>query len=202
VHQLSNQQEWKETITIAVATRTTATTIVLAVLMVLGGLAALTSAAWASDGSQALAEEPSGEASGEQEEEEEPPNEIAVFIGSTQGEKEDGGRDDPRFTVGLDYVRRLSSWFGIGGFIDLVAEGGREGLAGIPLFFHAGRSATFMLAPSVQRTRETKDFEYATRLGFIWKFELRRIILAPAIYYDILEDEEFVVVGLNVVRAF
>ena len=77
-------------------------------------------------------------------------NHIALFIGSTQAEVEHGKRDDPQFTLGLDYERRLTQVVGIGALLDVVLEGHREGIIGVPVFLHAG-SLTFQLAPGGER---------------------------------------------------
>ena len=62
-------------------------------------------------------------------------NHIALFIGSTEGEAEEGEKEDRDFTLGVDYERRLTELIGIGGLYDWVAEGRREFLIGMPVFF-------------------------------------------------------------------
>ena len=40
-------------------------------------------------------------------------NHIALFLGATQAELEHGEREDPQFTLGLDYERRLTRVVGV-----------------------------------------------------------------------------------------
>ena len=50
-------------------------------------------------------------------------NHLALFIGSTEAEEHHGEKGDPDFTLGVDYERRLSPLFGVGGMFDWVPEG-------------------------------------------------------------------------------
>ena len=135
-------------------------------------------------------------------EEENKRNHLSLFIGSTESEKEiDGSPDDPRFTLGLDYERLLNRWLGVGGLLDWVAEGDRELLIGIPVFFHVYRGAELQVAPSVQRLRDG-EWELVARVGVAYEFELRRVTLAPVLNLDFSEGESFLVLGLNVGRWF
>ncbi len=68
-------------------------------------------------------------------------NHVSMFLGSTQSEKHHGERDDPGFSIGLDYERRLNQAVGVGLLVDWVAEGSREYLIGVPLFLHVGTHA-------------------------------------------------------------
>lgn len=124
---------------------------------------------------------------------------ISFFVGSTQAEEtHTGDREDPRFTLGVDYERRINQRIGIGGLLDWVAEGEREVLFGVPVFFHAGRRAKFLVAPSVQRARESDESKFVARFGFAYGFQVGRITLAPVANLDVTHEHEIVVLGLGV----
>ena len=159
---------------------------------------------WASSFADQEAEEPGENAKTHEAEpgEEEKKNEIAVFIGSTEGEVEDGEKKDRDFTIGLDYERRLTQRVGIGGLYDWVAEGNREFLIGVPVFLHPGKTATLQVAPCVQRIREDKETNFVLRLGFSWGFDVGKMRIAPEILYDIAEGQDFVVFGVAFGKEF
>jgi len=134
-------------------------------------------------------------------EEHEHKNHIALFIGSTQAEDEHGERDDPQFTLGLDYERRLTRIFGLGALLDVVVEGHREAIVGVAGVFHAGR-AEFVVAPAGERVRDTGDWEAVVRLGFLFEFEAGRVALKPSLYYDETEEGGTLVLGLTISKGF
>ena len=83
-------------------------------------------------------------------------NHFSFFIGITEGGDAEGdGEEGASPTLGLDYERQLSRRFGVGFLSDIAAGDRREFVAGIPLVFHAGRSAKFYAAPGIERSKET-----------------------------------------------
>lgn len=141
-------------------------------------------------------------------------NHFGVFIGSTEGveqhgeehhdtghgavssEGSSGGKDDPDFTIGLDYERRLTKLIGIGGMVDFVVEGRREFLLGPIGFLHPFKSAKFFAAPLVERVRETGDWEFVFRVGGLWEFHVGKFSVAPYAGYDISEEHEIWILGV------
>ena len=128
-------------------------------------------------------------------------NHFGVFVGSTEGveqhgeehgdtghgdghgevtsEGSSGGKDDPDFTIGLDYERRLTKLIGIGGMVDFVVEGRREYLLGPIGFLHPFKSSKFFAAPLAERVRETGDWEFVFRVGGLWEFHVGKFSVAP-----------------------
>jgi hypothetical protein len=123
-------------------------------------------------------------------------NHIALFVGSTEAEVHEGDKEDRDFTLGVDYERRLTKLIGMGGLYDWVAEGRREFLIGMPVFFHPFKASKFQIAPCVQRIREDKEIKYVTRIGFSWGFELSKTTISPEIFYDITSGQDFIVFGV------
>lgn len=128
-------------------------------------------------------------------------NSIAIFIGSTQAEKEDGEREDPQFTFGFDYERRLSKSVGIGALADFVAEGERERIIAVAAVIHAGE-AKWILAPGVEYLKDTGDREGVLRLGFMWAFPAGWVHLEPTVFYDLTEAGSTWVLGLTIGHEF
>lgn len=124
-------------------------------------------------------------------------NSIAVFLGSTQAEEEHGERDDPQFTLGFDYERRLSEVFGIGAILDLVLEGHREGILAAAGAFHWGE-AKFILAPGVERVRDSGDLAGIMRFGLMYSFPAGHVHLEPSVFYDVTEEGGTWVLGLTI----
>ncbi len=129
-------------------------------------------------------------------------NHISMFLGATQAEKHHGERDDPGFSIGIDYERRLNQVIGVGFLADWVVEGNREYLLGIPLFLHVGRHAKFQLAPGWHKLNEEHEDGWVFRTGFGWGFEVGKITLTPALYYDITENENIFVAGLEIGKGW
>jgi hypothetical protein len=129
-------------------------------------------------------------------------NHVAFFLGSTQAELHHGERDDPQFTLGVDYERRLNEYVGVGALLDAVVEGHREVIIGIPLFLHAG-SLKGLIAPGGERVRETGNWEFMTRFGILWEFEISSSwSLAPVVQYDVTEEGGTWVLGLGFGKGF
>ena len=145
-------------------------------------------------------------------------NHFAVILSSTEAVEEHGeehngnghgethsegssGKDDPDFTIGFDYERRLSQLIGVGGMIDWVAEGRREFLFGPIGFLHPFKGSKFWVAPLAERVRETGDWELVWRIGAGWDFPIGKsgkYSIAPNINYDITEEHELWVIGLAI----
>jgi hypothetical protein len=131
------------------------------------------------------------------------PNHFAIFVGSTQSEEHEGDRNDPQFTLGFDYERRLSRLFGLGFLADYVIEGHRELLVGIPGFFHVPNGPTFQLAPGWHKAKESGHSGGVVRLGLLWEFDVTSSIsLTPAVFYDIAKEDNLWVFGLNVGKGW
>ena len=129
-------------------------------------------------------------------------NHIAVFVGATEGEELNGEKEDPDFTLGIDYERRLSSLFGFGGMADWVVEGNREYLLGPIGFLHPYRGAKLFAAPCYQRVREEGENNFVLRIGASWDFAIGKYTVGPEIIYDFAEEENFLVFGVGFGMGF
>jgi hypothetical protein len=129
-------------------------------------------------------------------------NHVAIFIGSTEAEEEHGEQDDPDFTLGLDYGRRFSKLFGIGVMLEFVVEGKREYVVGVPFYIHVGRYAKFQLAPAFHHLSHTGENEAMLRTGFMWDFSVGKMTVSPALFYDIVDGQNFIVLGAAIGKGF
>lgn len=119
--------------------------------------------------------------------------------GEPHSEGSSSGKDDPDFTVGFDYERRLTQLFGVGGMIDWVVEGRREFLLGPIAFLHPFAGSKFWLAPLAERVRETGDWDLVWRIGAGWDFPIGKsgkYTISPNVSYDITDEHELWVLGV------
>jgi len=129
-------------------------------------------------------------------------NHLSLFLGLTQAEEHGGERDDPRFTVGIDYERRLTDLFGAGLLFDAVIKGNREFLVGIPVFLHPWKGAKICVAPGWHKVKEDGGNGAVLRLGVGWDFDIGKASLTPSVMYDITEHENLWLLGLAVGKAW
>jgi len=129
-------------------------------------------------------------------------NHVALFVGSTEGEEEDGEKQDRDFTLGIDYERRLSPLLGFGGMADWVVEGNREYLVGPIGFLHPYREAKLFAAPCYQRVREGGEDNFVFRVGASWDFAIGKYTIGPEIIYDFAEGQDFLVFGVGIGMGF
>ncbi len=148
-------------------------------------------------------------------------NHMAVFVGATTENVEDGTSSS--FSLGLDYERRLSTWIGLAIGGELVFEGDeREGLLGVLLNFHATRGLILGFGPGVEFAKERpeehegdasagsaeesseSETEAVFRAGGLYEFEVgRRYTVAPTFYVDMISGKRPVYVwGLSVGLGF
>jgi len=129
-------------------------------------------------------------------------NHIAIFIGATQAEEHHGERNDPHFTLGIDYERRLSTLFGLGLLADGVIGGKRDYLVGVPLFLHASEHIVLQLAPAWHKVEEGNHSGAVLRSGIIWSIPVGTGTLSPSLFYDIAESDNIWVFGLSIGKGW
>ena len=118
-------------------------------------------------------------------------NHVALFAGASTltGETPEGG-SGTAFTLGLDYERRLSRWFGLGLLTDFVLGGtGRAALLGVPLLVHPVGGLGLTLAPGVEFEKEEAEELEARSSGAEeahtsthFAFRLGAILFVPATF--------------------
>mgnify|MGYP001547271281 FL=1 len=142
-------------------------------------------------------------------------NEIALFLGAT-----DEHGHDTEFTYGLEYARRISSSFAVGGLVDYAGGGLRNLVLGVPVFWwpHVTDWGALKLlaAPGVEfhngrnggspEHHKSEDGEHADedethflfRIGAAYSFHLGQSFgIEPAVNLDFVNGEEVWVYGLN-----
>ena len=171
--------------------------------------ALLASAAGAEEHGPALA---SGHESSEHGEHSFHRHHFSVFLGVTDGpilkEVEREGlepielsKDEQEFTVGLDYIYRLSQLWGIGVLVDYAGGDFKSWVAGVPIVLHATNQLKFMAAPGFE-DRSSESREFLVRLGVSYDFEVGGFTIAPALNVDIVDSEEIYVYGINLGKGF
>lgn len=127
---------------------------------------------------------------------------MAIFVGVTEAEEREGHKEDPQFTLGFDYERRLSKLFGLGAMFDWVAEGKREILIGPIGFIHPYKGLSVTAAPCYQRARKSGHEGFVFRVGGAWDFQMSKYTISPNLVYDLTKEEDFFVVGVCFGKGF
>ncbi len=148
------------------------------------------------------------------------PNEISGFVGLT-----DEKGHDPEFTLGLDYERRLSLHWGVGGLIDYAGGDLRNTLFAVPVFWHPTRDWKIIAAPGIefhsgrgstahgeggtgksegsQGEADEDETYFLFRLGTTYHFHLtENWDVAPALFIDFVNGERVWVYGLGFSREW
>jgi hypothetical protein len=73
------------------------------------------------------------------------PNDFGVFLGVT-----DEKGHDLEFTTGLDYERRFSKHWGVGGLVDYAGGDLRNTVLAVPVYWHPGGGWKLSAAPGVE----------------------------------------------------
>ena len=123
-------------------------------------------------------------------------NELGIFAGVTSGAGDVGP------SLGLDYEYRLNRHFGIGGFIELTGADFRDGVIGVPFFWHVWGDLTLLAAPGVEIESDSSSASALLRLGGEYGFEMGKgWEVVPGLYFD-FSDDTVVVYGLNFTMKF
>ncbi len=138
-------------------------------------------------------------------------NHLALFVGATTPFEE---TDETSFTVGADYVRRLSELWGIGPLVDFTfGDFKRTALAGAGLFFYPVGGLRLLGAPAVELVEKDQptsegvttkhDGHFTLRLGAAYEFHVGSYSIAPTLNIDLIgETEENAVYGIAVGLRF
>lgn len=126
----------------------------------------------------------------------EPANHLALFLGVTHTE------GDNASTIGLDYERRVSERLGVGiVFRDHAAGDIDSTLYAVSFSIHTASPLSFVIAPGIER--EDGENSGVLRVGAEYEFEIGSgWSLAPALYFDISEDETKEVLGAALGLSF
>ena len=125
-----------------------------------------------------------------------PKNHLSLFGGITHTDGDNAG------TIGLDYERRVSERVGIGVvFRDHAAGDIDSTLYAISFIGHFWPPWSFVVAPGVER--EDGESSAVVRVGVEYEIEMdEKWSLAPALYFDIGEDETKEVLGAAIGFSF
>jgi len=109
------------------------------------------------------------------------PNFVGLFLGGTRKGGENG------FSFGVEYVRRLSKYLGIGAAFESTPKLDRERIVILPMaVFFPWRELTVTVAPGVEF--EDGDGSVMLRLGAGWEFEVaEHFTLSPEFNVDFVD---------------
>jgi hypothetical protein len=124
-------------------------------------------------------------------------NDLSLFLGVTDSDGDKG------FSVGLDYERRLSRGFGIGGVIEYTGNDYRDGVVAASFNWHAWKELKLLAAPGVEIDHADGSDAFLFRIGAEYGFAIGKgFEIAPALNFDFTSDETSVVYGLSFARKF
>ena len=124
-------------------------------------------------------------------------NDLGLFLGVTDSDGDTG------FSVGLDYERRLSRGFGIGGVIEYTGNDYRDGIVAASFNWHAWKELKLLAAPGVEVNRADGSDAFLFRIGAEYGFAIGKgFEIAPALNFDFTSDETSVVYSLSFARKF
>jgi hypothetical protein len=114
-------------------------------------------------------------------------NVVELFGGATFNDGETDG------SLGLNYERRVTEKFGIGGLIEYTH--GREWIFAVPFSWRITESWKVLVAPGWEH--EEGENTYLTRLGTSYEFEIGEMTLAPEINFDFVDGDTAIVAGIS-----
>jgi len=150
-------------------------------------------------------------------------NVLGLFLGNTN-ERVDGGEvTEQGFTYGIEYARRITPRFSLGGVLErasgeirgtlLIAQASYRLVGG--LFVIGGPGVEFrdahseepahhdgLSADSEAPSRERDTTVFLMRIGAMYEFEFGRWLLAPTVAVDFVGRDEALVVGASVGYVF
>ena len=147
--------------------------IILATTLALGTPAALAEDDWADEGR----------------------NELGIYLGVTESGGDDG------LSVGIDYERRLSLHFGIGGVVEHTGADFRENIVAVSFNWHPWKELKLFAAPGL--AIEEDDTGGLLRLGFEYGFAIGKgFVISPGVAFDFTENEDSILIGAVFSKKF
>ncbi|MEM9309938.1 MAG: hypothetical protein AAGA34_00705 [Pseudomonadota bacterium] len=125
------------------------------------------------------------------------PHHLSILVAGTHIEAE----DETAITLGVDYEYRVSEWLGLG-FVAERAFGGIDSTSILAVAdIHIWEGLAVQVGPGVEFVDEEERL--IGRFGGLYEFELGKgFTLSPQLHYDLSEDQDAIVFGIAVGRAF
>ena len=122
-------------------------------------------------------------------------NYLGVFVGITEEDRRDSAP-----TLAIEYARRLSERFGIGGVVEYAFGDANFLILAVPFNLHLNKWKLYV-APGIE-IEEDGDEKYLTRLGIEYGFDVGSIEIAPTFNVDFVDGDDVVVVGVVFTKGF
>jgi len=123
------------------------------------------------------------------------PNLLGIFLGGT-GEN----RRDAKFTLGIEYERRINESFGVGGVVERAFGDHDFWVFAVPFAYHSG-AWKWYVAPGMEN-KDNHNNEFLVRVGLEYGFEVGGYELAPQIDVDFVDGDREYVMGIVIARGF
>jgi hypothetical protein len=123
-------------------------------------------------------------------------NYLAVFVGITSEDRRESAT-----TFGIEYERRLSERFGIGGLVEHAFGDLDFTVYAVPFAYHSGPWKLYA-APGIENADHHSGNEFLFRLGVEYGFQVGRYEVAPQFDVDFVNGEEVLVLGITFGRGY
>ncbi len=122
-------------------------------------------------------------------------NVIGVFAGVTSE-----SRREEAFTLGIEYERRLSERFGVGGLVERAMGDLEFWVYAVTFAYHEG-PWKFYGGPGIEDS-DAHGNEFLFRVGVEYAWEVGSYEIAPQLDVDFVDGEHELVLGLVLARGF
>jgi hypothetical protein len=122
-------------------------------------------------------------------------NVFALFVGAATDDRRDKGA-----AIGLEYERRLNTWFGIGVLAERTFGDLDAMVYAVPFAYHSGAWKAY-IAPGIE-DREGHESEDLVRIGAEYAFEAGSWEIAPQVDLDFVEGNRVFVIGVTFGKGF
>lgn len=111
-------------------------------------------------------------------------NEAALFLGATYETE----AEETFFTIGAEYERRFTRWFGLSGVVEYATDLDAWVVV-FPVTFRLAGELKLSAGPGFEHVEEDNLFLF--RFGAAYGFELGGgVVLSPAVDLDLVDEEE------------
>jgi len=123
-------------------------------------------------------------------------NEVGLFLGGSHHSHENG------FSVGLDYERRISALFGVGGLVEYTTEDFDSWVVAAPVYVHPYMGLRLLVAPGFENRESENKFLVRTGIGYLIPVT-KEVAITPEYNIDFITNGEKVqVYGVSVSIGF
>ncbi len=130
-------------------------------------------------------------------------NTVALFLGGVTHLGSDGESSESGFSIGLEYLRRVSNRLRVGFLAEAsTTDVERDFIVAVQLLAHLTERFVLVAAPGVEFAsveeggQKEKETEFLMRFGMIYDIELNNWALGPQVHADLVNGRWTLVYGI------